>query len=124
MRLALSRLDGMELHRAAAGSGMPLIFPPTARRTGAFRTAHAQGGVMTTSYDSTGTSSNNNGNGSGMGFWKVLGIVVITLIALALLGPILKGLFWIGLVVLAIYGGYMLFRSSRSSKSDRGSTGF
>lgn len=57
---------------------------------------------MTTSYDSTGTSSNNNGNGSGMGFWKVLGIVVITLIALALLGPILKGLFWIGLVVLAI----------------------
>ncbi|GAB35769.1 hypothetical protein [Gordonia otitidis] len=79
---------------------------------------------MTTSYDSTGTSSNNNGNGSGMGFWKVLGIVVITLIALALLGPILKGLFWIGLVVLAIYGGYMLFRSSRSSKSDRGSTGF
>lgn len=79
---------------------------------------------MTTSYDSTGTSSNNNGNGSGMGFWKVLGIVVIALIALALLGPILKGLFWIGLVVLAIYGGYMLFRSSRSSKSDRGSTGF
>lgn len=79
---------------------------------------------MTTSYDSTGTSSNNNGNGSGMGFWKVLGIVVIALIALALLGPILKGLFWIGLVVLAIYGGYMLFRSSRSSKSDRGFTGF
>ncbi len=79
---------------------------------------------MTTSYDSTGTSSNNNGNGSGMGFWKVLGIVVIALIALALLGPILKGIFWIGLVVLAIYGGYMLFRSSRSSKSDRGSTGF
>ena len=80
---------------------------------------------MTTSYDSTSTSSNsNNNNGSGMGFWKVLGIVVITLIALALLGPILKGLFWIGLVVLAIYGGYMLFRSSRSSKSDRGSTGF
>lgn len=79
---------------------------------------------MTSSYDSTGTSSNNNGNGSGMGFWKVLGIVVIALIALALLGPILKGIFWIGLVVLAIYGGYMLFRSSRSSKSDRGSTGF
>ncbi|GAC47399.1 hypothetical protein [Gordonia aichiensis] len=79
---------------------------------------------MTTSYNSTGTSSNNNGNGSGMSFWKVLGIVVIALIALALLGPILKGLFWIGLVVLAIYGGYMLFRSSRSSKSDQGSTGF
>ena len=80
---------------------------------------------MTTSYDSTSTSSNGtNNNGSGMGFWKILGIVVVALIALAIIGPVLKGLFWVGLIALAIYGGYMLFRSSRSSKSSGGSSGF
>lgn len=45
-------------------------------------------------------------------FWKILGIVAIVLIALAVLGPLLEGLFWIALVALAIYGGFMLFRSS------------
>ena len=57
---------------------------------------------MTTSYDSTSTSSHSpNNNGSGMGFWKILGIVVVALIAPAIIGPVLKGLFWIGLFALA-----------------------
>ena len=114
----------MELHGAAAGSGMPLIFPPDRLRTGDFPSDLAHRGAMTTSYDSTSTSSKSNNNGSGMGFWKILGIVVVALIALAIIGPVLKGLFWIGLIALAIYGGYMLFRSSRSSRSSGGSSGF
>ncbi|MBD0860817.1 hypothetical protein IA539_06290 [Gordonia sp. zg691] len=48
---------------------------------------------------------------SGMTFWKVLGVIAVVLIALAVLGPLLEGLFWIALVALALYGGYMLFRS-------------
>ncbi|GAA1480022.1 hypothetical protein GCM10009624_04620 [Gordonia sinesedis] len=63
---------------------------------------------MTPSTDTTSTT-----HGSGYGFWKVLGIIAVALIALALIGPLLKGLFWIALIALAGYGGYMLFRSSR-----------
>jgi len=48
---------------------------------------------------------------SGMTFWKVLGVIAVVLIALAVLGPLLEGLFWIALVALALYGGYMLFRA-------------
>ncbi|ATD71843.1 MULTISPECIES: hypothetical protein [Gordonia] len=48
---------------------------------------------------------------SGTTFWKVLGIIAVVLIALAVIGPLLKGLFWIALIALALYGGYMLFRS-------------
>ncbi|MGV9825435.1 MULTISPECIES: hypothetical protein [unclassified Gordonia (in: high G+C Gram-positive bacteria)] len=54
-------------------------------------------------------------NGSGLGFWKILGIIVVALLALAMIGPLLKGLFWVALIALAGYGGYMLYRSSRSS---------
>ena len=39
--------------------------------------------------------------------------VGIVLIALAVLGPLLEGLFWIALIALALYGGYMLFRSNK-----------
>lgn len=58
------------------------------------------------------TSTNNT---TGMTFWKVLGIIAVALIALAVLGPLLEGLFWIALVALALYGGYMLFRSNKKS---------
>ncbi|MDH3016359.1 hypothetical protein QEN40_09430 [Gordonia alkanivorans] len=53
---------------------------------------------------------------SGTTFWKVLGIIAVVLIALAVIGPLLEGLFWIALIGLALYGGYMLFRSK--SKDD------
>ncbi|MYR08900.1 hypothetical protein GTV32_22440 [Gordonia sp. SID5947] len=60
---------------------------------------------MTTPTNSTGTT------GTGFGFWKILGIIAVVLLALAIVGPLLKGLFWIALFGLAIYGGYMLYRS-------------
>ena len=60
------------------------------------------------------TTNTNPSTGTGMGFWKVLGVIAIALIVLALVGPIIKGLFWIGLVALAIYGGFMLYRGSRN----------
>ncbi|MGC4933680.1 hypothetical protein ACLQ3C_08340 [Gordonia sp. DT30] len=63
---------------------------------------------MNTPQDTTTTT-----HGSGLNFWKVLGIIAIALIALAMLGPIIKGLFWVGLIALAIYGGFMLFRAWR-----------
>lgn len=56
----------------------------------------------------TPTHTTNNLN-----FWKVLGIIAVVLIALAVIGPLLKGLFWLALIALAIYGGFMLFRSSK-----------
>lgn len=60
----------------------------------------------------------------GLTFWKVLGIIAVALIALALLGPIIKGMFWIGLIALAIYGGFMLFRSSRNKSDSHPPSGF
>ncbi|NDZ94151.1 hypothetical protein G3I13_12705 [Streptomyces sp. SID6673] len=62
-----------------------------------------------------------NTTGNGLGFWKVLGIIAVVLLALAMVGPLLKGLFWIALFGLAIYGGYMLYRS-RSGKHQNGSS--
>ncbi|MDF6101063.1 hypothetical protein [Gordonia hongkongensis] len=58
------------------------------------------------------TSTNDT---TGMTFWKVLGVIAVALIALAVLGPLLEGLFWIALVALALYGGYMLFRSNKKN---------
>ncbi len=58
---------------------------------------------------------------NGLGFWKVLGVIAVALIALIIIGPLLKGLFWLALFALAIYGGYMLFRSSRSRNHTNGS---
>ncbi|MEE3850877.1 hypothetical protein VZC37_11080 [Gordonia sp. LSe1-13] len=66
---------------------------------------------MTTSTNPNGTTNN-----SGMNFWKVLGVIAVVLLALAMVGPLLKGLFWIALFGLAIYGGYALYKS-RSAKN-------
>lgn len=60
------------------------------------------------------TTTDTTHSTGGLTFWKVLAIIAVALIALAVLGPIIKGLFWIGLIVLAIYGGFMLFRSSQN----------
>lgn len=61
--------------------------------------------------DNTPTTS------GGLGFWKILGIIAVVLIALAMIGPLLKGLFWIALIGLAGYGGYMLYRSRKNPNS-------
>lgn len=76
---------------------------------------------MNTTTDTTTT--HDSSARTGPNFWKVLGIIAIVLIALAMLGPILKGLFWIGLIGLAVYGGIMLFRASRSTGGPK-SSGF
>ncbi len=51
---------------------------------------------------------------NGTSFWKILGIIVAVLIVLALVGPLLKGLFWIAFVALAVYGAVMFFRRNKS----------
>ncbi|MFT4126517.1 MAG: hypothetical protein QM662_09830 [Gordonia sp. (in: high G+C Gram-positive bacteria)] len=53
----------------------------------------------------------------GLGFWKLLALVVVALIALAMIGPVLKALFWIGVTALAVYGGYMLWKTSTKNSS-------
>ncbi|GAB24045.1 hypothetical protein GOPIP_061_00520 [Gordonia polyisoprenivorans NBRC 16320 = JCM 10675] len=77
---------------------------------------------MNTTTDAT-TTHDGSARRNGPNFWKVLGIIAIVLIALAMLGPILKGLFWIGLIGLAVYGAIMLLRASRS-KGGPTSSGF
>ncbi|MEP9393798.1 hypothetical protein ABLE94_16285 [Gordonia sp. VNK1] len=72
----------------------------------------------------TSTESHKTTSGSGLTFWKVLGIIAVALIALAMIGPILKGLFWVALIALAIYGGVMLVRSSRKKSGPTPPSGF
>ena len=70
------------------------------------------------------TSTNPNGTtNSGMSFWKVLGVIAVVLLALAMVGPLLKGLFWIALLGLAIYGAFALYKA-RSRKNTNGPTSF
>ncbi|MFW0792358.1 hypothetical protein AAFP30_00960 [Gordonia sp. CPCC 205515] len=56
-------------------------------------------------------------NSNGFGFWKVLGVIAVVLLALAMIGPLLKGLFWVALLGLAAYGGWMLWRQQSKKKS-------
>ncbi|MEP9414470.1 MULTISPECIES: hypothetical protein [unclassified Gordonia (in: high G+C Gram-positive bacteria)] len=72
----------------------------------------------------TSTESHKTTSESGLTFWKILGIIAVALIALAMIGPILKGLFWVALIALAIYGGAMLFRSSRKKSGPTPPSGF
>lgn len=53
--------------------------------------------------------------GSGM-LWKILGIVVVLVVLSVIIVPLLRGLFWLAFVALAVYGGFMLWRAM--SKSD------
>lgn len=56
---------------------------------------------------------------TGTSFWKILGVIVAVLIVLAFIGPLLKGLFWIGFVALAIYGAVVLFKRMRNGSTTR-----
>ncbi|MDL9936755.1 hypothetical protein QSJ18_08390 [Gordonia sp. ABSL1-1] len=55
------------------------------------------------------TTTTNTSNG--LGFWKILGIIVLVILALTIIVPLLKGLFWIALIALAAYGAFTLLRS-------------
>lgn len=48
-------------------------------------------------------------------FWKIVGIVALIWIALALIGAVMKGLFWILVVSAIVFGIYMLFKSMSGS---------
>ncbi|OZC66852.1 hypothetical protein CH251_23635 [Rhodococcus sp. 06-462-5] len=56
-------------------------------------------------------------------FWKVLGFIVLIWIALALLGSIIKGLFWL-VVAGAIVLGLVWLYKAISSNDDRSSLKF
>ena len=52
-------------------------------------------------------------------FWKIVGIVALVWIALAVVGALIKGLFWILVVSAVVFGLYMLFKAmSGSGKKD------
>ncbi|MCL2533358.1 MAG: hypothetical protein FWE39_04245 [Nocardiaceae bacterium] len=48
-------------------------------------------------------------------FWKIVGIVALIWIAFALIGAVVKGLFWILAVSAIVFGLYMLFKAMSGS---------
>ncbi|MDH6281879.1 putative membrane protein [Rhodococcus sp. LBL1] len=48
-------------------------------------------------------------------FWKIVGIVALIWIAFALIGVVMKGLFWILAMSAIVFGVYMLFKAMSSS---------
>ncbi|WP_032398397.1 MULTISPECIES: hypothetical protein [Nocardiaceae] len=56
-------------------------------------------------------------------FWKILGFIVLIWIALALLGSIIKGLFWL-VVAGAIVMGLVWLYKAIASDNDRSSLKF
>ncbi len=58
-------------------------------------------------------------------FWKIVGIVALIWIALAVVGALIKGLFWILVVSAVVFGLYMLFKAmSGSDKKNLSPTQF
>lgn len=48
-------------------------------------------------------------------FWKIIGIVALVWIALALVGALVKGLFWLLVVSALVFGVYLLFKAMSGS---------
>lgn len=46
-----------------------------------------------------------------MSIWKILAIVIGILVVVSLIGPIVKAVFWLGLLALAVVGGYSLLKA-------------
>ncbi|MFT3899087.1 MAG: hypothetical protein QM728_02420 [Gordonia sp. (in: high G+C Gram-positive bacteria)] len=63
---------------------------------------------------STPQPSNGAAGPSGLNLWKVAAIVGVGLVLLMILEPIIKGLIWIGILALAVYGGLVLFTGGKS----------
>ncbi|MCF8571161.1 hypothetical protein L5G32_12865 [Gordonia sp. HY002] len=64
---------------------------------------------MSTFTENTSTGTTNTGSGTSI--WKILAIVVAILVVVSLIGPIVKAVFWLGLLALAVVGAYSLFKS-------------
>ncbi|WP_165497185.1 hypothetical protein [Rhodococcus sp. ABRD24] len=48
-------------------------------------------------------------------FWKIVGIVALVWIAFALIGAVVKGLFWILAVSAVVFGLYVLYKAVSGS---------
>ncbi|MBP1158325.1 hypothetical protein ABIC28_001105 [Rhodococcus sp. PvR044] len=48
-------------------------------------------------------------------FWKIVGIVALVWIALAVVGALVKGLFWVLVVGAVVFGLYLLFKAMSDS---------
>ncbi|MGB3301840.1 hypothetical protein [Gordonia sp. (in: high G+C Gram-positive bacteria)] len=62
---------------------------------------------MATNYET------NTRKSGGASIWKILLIVVAVLIALSIVGPLLKAVFWLGLIGLAVVGAATLYFNSK-----------
>ncbi|MFD1814130.1 hypothetical protein [Rhodococcus gannanensis] len=51
-------------------------------------------------------------------FWKILGVVALVWIALALVGVLVKGLFWILAISAVVFGVYLLVKAFSDSDSN------
>ncbi|MFD4182782.1 hypothetical protein [Rhodococcus sp. NPDC058514] len=50
-------------------------------------------------------------------FWKIVGIVAVVWIALAVVGALVKGLFWVLVVGAVVFGLYLLFKAMSGSEA-------
>lgn len=57
-------------------------------------------------------------------FWKIVGIVALIWVALALVGVLVKGLFWILVVSAIVFGAYLLFKAMTGSDDTTPTTRF
>ncbi len=48
-------------------------------------------------------------------FWKIVGIVALIWIALAVVGALIKGLFWVLVLSAVVFGLYILFKAMSGS---------
>lgn len=48
-------------------------------------------------------------------FWKIVGIVALVWIAFALVGALVKGLFWVLALSAIVFGVYLLFKAMSTS---------
>ncbi len=46
--------------------------------------------------------------------WKALAFIALGIVALLFLYPLIKGLIWIGIVLLALYGAFALFVDAKT----------
>lgn len=49
-------------------------------------------------------------------FWKTLGIIVLVWLAFAILGTVIKGLFWVAVVGAIVFGIYWLVKAMSDGK--------
>ncbi|MGO3328529.1 hypothetical protein [Gordonia sp. (in: high G+C Gram-positive bacteria)] len=59
------------------------------------------------------STENTTSTESGTSIWKIVAIVIAILVVVSLIGPIVKAVFWLGLLALAVVGAYSLLKAKR-----------